>query len=111
MISLGTALGFTATALASAALSVSLLHAGPAGKPGPPGPRGAPGPAGAPGKPASATRERFGVCWEADYQTQNGVTWINSVIITPAQISNGVYECPQGETFTSVVPEKSLLGG
>lgn len=98
---------FTATAaimacvLAGSALGVSLTREGP---PGPPGPRG---PGGQSGKVAQA--DRLGVCWTAPPFTQyweNGSssTWVGAVSIDPPQVSNGVYVCPPGETFTSIVP-------
>lgn len=87
-----------AAMLAGAALAVSLLHAGPAGRAGTPGP---PGPA---GKAAAAVRLRYGVCWIANYQTSGGLTWVDSLSIDSAQVTDGVYQCPQGETFVSIVP-------
>lgn len=87
-----------AAMLAGAALAVSLLHAGPAGRSGAAGP---PGPA---GKAASATRARYGICWVENFQTNSDITWISSVSIDPAQLADGVYQCPQGETFVSIVP-------
>jgi hypothetical protein len=92
-----------AAVVAGAALAVSLLHLGPAG------PRGGPGPRGPAGKAASAGRERLGVCWSAPVFTQTWADgsasyWVSSVTIDPAQITDGVYQCPQGETFTSIMP-------
>lgn len=94
-----------ALALAVAALALSLTHAGPAGRAGPAGPRGATGPAGTAGRNADPARYRYGVCW-TDYTTTSGtVTWVTSVDIEPAQVVSGVYQCPQGETFVSIVPQ------
>jgi hypothetical protein len=85
--------------LAGAALAMSLLHAGPAG---PQGPAGAQGPSGRPG--TSAAQNRFGVCWQYFTQTSDNLTWVTSVTIDQAIYADGVYQCPQGETFVSIVP-------
>ena len=95
-----------AAILAGAALAVSVLHAGPRGLPGR---QGATGSQGQPGKAASATQERFGICWSEttftqDWSNGSSSTWVNGVSIDSAQIMSGVYQCPQGETFVSIVP-------
>lgn len=97
-----------ACALAGAALAVSLIHHGPAGPPGARGPRGSAGAQGNAGK--SAAESRLGVCWEASNFTQtwadgSSSNWVSSVTIDQPQLSNGVYVCPQGETFVSIVPQ------
>lgn len=88
--------------LAGAALAVSLMHSGPAGRTGPPGPTGPAGPQGNPGK--SAQQSRFGICWVQNIQDSGGVVYVSGMSIDPAQIVSGVYQCPQGETFVSIVP-------
>lgn len=88
-----------ACALAGASLAVAFTHSGPAG------PSGQRGPAGPPGKAPSVTRDRYGVCWDATYGgTGTGYNWVQTVTIDPPQISNGVYQCPQGETFVTIQP-------
>lgn len=91
-----------ACAISAAALAATLTHHGPAG---PPGPRGATGPAGAAGRNADPTRYRYGVCWTEYTSTSGTVSWVTSVDIEPAQIVSGVYQCPQGMTFVSIVPQ------
>lgn len=94
-----------AAMLAGAALAVSLLHAGPSGRHGSPGARGPAGPA---GKPASAQQQRLGICWNAPTNTGlSGAGFGNAVeyvTIDQAIYDHGVYTCPQGDTFVSIVP-------
>jgi hypothetical protein len=101
----GSVAGSAACVLAGAALAVSLMHAGPAG------PRGAAGPRGTAGQ--DAARARYGVCWS--YATQasadGSVSWVTSVSIDPAQLASGVYQCPMGETFVSIVPAPASAAG
>lgn len=107
-------------ALGGAALAVSLTHAGPVGPAGVAGRNGAVGPAGPPG-PAGATGQaaqtaRLGVCWNAPLFTQNWAdgtsdTWVSSVSLDAPQLTNGVYTCPQGEQFVSVVPQDAPSNG
>lgn len=88
-----------ACVLAGAALAVSLMHAGPSG---PRGLRGAPGP---PGRSVSVKQQHYGICWQSTSGGDGtGYYWVQSVSIDPPQISNGVYQCPQGETFVSIQP-------
>lgn len=99
-----------ALALSAAALAVSVTHSGPAGSQGPPGPRGSQGDAG-----RAASSARLGVCWSAPVYTQvwgdgSSSTWVSEVSITPAVLSDGVYACPGGEMFVSVVPQPSSSG-
>ncbi len=49
----------------------------------------------------------MGVCWNANYQTSSdgSTAWVSGISISPAQIQNGVYQCPSGETFVSIVPQ------
>lgn len=91
-----------AAVLAAVALAVSLTHHGPAGATGPAGPRGATGQAGQAGK--AATAARLGICWQAQQTNGNGAVWVQYVSIDPAQLSDGVYQCPSGEQFVSIVP-------
>ena len=102
MTSPGTILGAAACVLAGAALAFSLTHTGPRGPQGPTGPQGHTGKA--------AQASRFGVCWEAPAFTQDWAdgssdTWVSYVSIDQPQLQNGVYACPQGETFVSIVPQ------
>jgi hypothetical protein len=102
-----------AVALAAAALAVSVLHAGPAGPRGSQGPAGPQGQTGRQGDPGrTAQTSRFGVCWT--YSTQTGsdgvTTWVTSVDISAPQLVAGVYQCPQGETFVSIVPQPATGG-
>lgn len=85
---------------AGAALAVSLTHHGPAG---PRGPQGQQGPQGNAGK--AATTARFGVCWSDAYQNSSTVSWADAVSIDQPVLSDGVYTCPQGDSFVSVVPQ------
>ena len=97
-----------ALVVAAAALAVSLLHVGPAG------PRGSQGPAGRQGDPGkSAQTARFGICWSYSTQTSSDglTTWVTSVSVSPAQVTNGVYACPMGEQFVSIVPQATGTGG
>lgn len=89
-----------ACVLAGAALAVSLTHSGPRG---PEGPRGPQGQAGNPGKAAQVAR--LGICWSDAYQDSGGLSWIDSLSIDQPILSNGVYTCPQGDTFVSTVPQ------
>lgn len=91
-----------AAVLAAAALAISLTHAGPRGA------RGAPGPQGNAG--AAAQTARLGICWSDSIFTQtwadgSSSTWVNGVSLDQPQLSNGVYTCPPGETFVSIVPQ------
>lgn len=99
----------TAAALlvAVAALVVALTAHG---VPGPRGPAGHAGPAGATGK-AGATGQaaqtaRLGVCWSFSTQSSadGATTWVSSVSIDQPLLQNGVYVCPQGDQFVSIVP-------
>jgi hypothetical protein len=95
-----------ACVLAGAALAVSLTHAGPRGLAGP---HGQAGPAGKNGSTAqSAVTARLGTCWKAP-ATSNGagavrVTWVS---ISQPVLADGVCTCPDGSTFTSIVPAPS----
>lgn len=89
--------------LAGAALAVSLTHTGPRGR------AGFTGPQGPPGKEASAAKARYGVCWTSASFTQTfsdgtTATWISSVDVSSPQLVAGVYQCPSGEQFVSIVP-------
>ena len=84
--------------LAGAAFTVSLTHSGPRGVMGPQGIQGIPG------RVANVQQARYGICWTEAVQLSNGVTFVSSVDIEPPQISNGVYQCPQGETFVTIQP-------
>ncbi len=91
-----------AAILAAAAVAVALTHGGPAG---PRGPQGAPGNAG-----KAAQTARLGICWSDSVFTQtwadgSSSSWVNGVSLDQPQLSNGVYTCPQGETFVSIVPQ------
>lgn len=99
-VSFASVAALVACVLAGAALAVSLAHAGPRGPAGPQGP---------PGKAISVQQARYGVCWTYSMFTQNwsdgsSSTWVNGVNIEPPQISSGVYQCPQGETFVTIQP-------
>ncbi len=88
--------------LTGAALAVSLLHAGPTG------PRGFQGPAGPQGNAGKAAQTaRLGLCWSESLQDNGGVTWVNGVSIDQPVLQDGVYTCPQGDTFVSIVPQPS----
>ena len=86
--------------LSGAALAVSLLHVGPAG------PRGRQGPSGPQGNAGRAAQTaRLGLCWSESVQDNGGVAWVDSVSIDQPVLSSGVYTCPQGDTFVSIVPQ------
>lgn len=88
-----------ACALAGAALAVALTHSGPAGPVGPQGPAGRAG--------VSAAQSRFGICWQAPVNeslVSAGYSAVGYVSIDQAIYASGVYTCPQGETFVSIVP-------
>ncbi len=97
-----------ACVLAGAALAVALSHGGPRGPQGPAGPVGHAG--------VSAAQSRFGVCWNSQSFTQtwsdgSSSTWLNSVTIDQAVYDHGVYTCPQGDTFVSIVPGPAVTPG
>jgi hypothetical protein len=73
--------------LALAALTVSITHAEPV--------------------TSQAQTARLGFCWESDYQQvlSGGASFVENMNITPANLSDGVYACPDGEVFVSVVPQ------
>ena len=49
-----------------------------------------------------ASGARLGVCWSS---TQDSTTFdIQSIQLSSPVVSGGVYQCPSGETFVSVVP-------
>lgn len=49
-----------------------------------------------------ANGARLGVCWSS---TQDGNTFdVQSISLSSPVLSNGVYQCPSGENFVSVVP-------
>jgi hypothetical protein len=58
----------------------------------------------------NANLARLGICWSASYQSNNGISWIDSMTVDQAVSTNGVYTCPQGDTFVSVVPQPSTAG-
>lgn len=100
-----------AVLLSVTALAVSLTRAGLRG---PEGPAGPPGVAGNPGK--SAQTSRFGICWNApiftyDTGAGNSYNWVSSMSIDTPVLSDGVFTCPQGDTFTSIVPQPAPSGG
>ena len=107
-ITAGTVFGAVACMLAGAALAVSLTHTGPRGPQGAAGARGPQGRAGDPGK--SAQSARLGICWSEASQYNNGVSWIDAISIDQPVLSNGVYTCPQGDTFVSIVPQAASHG-
>lgn len=89
--------------LAGAALAVALTHSGPTGLAGPAGP------AGPPGRAVSVQQARYGVCWSyttftRTYTDGSSDTWVSTISVDPPQVSNGVYQCPQGETFVTIQP-------
>jgi len=94
-----------AAILAVAAMAVALTHAGPVG---PRGLQGAPGNAG-----SAAQTARLGICWSDTIFTQtwtdgSSSTWVSSVSLDQPVLSDGVYTCPQGDTFVSIMP--ALVG-
>lgn len=100
-----------AVVLSVAALAVAVTHQGPRGLDGPRGPQGT---AGNPGR--SAQTSRFGICWSApvftyDAGAGSSYNWVSSVSIDAPVLSNGVFTCPQGDTFTSIVPQPAPSGG
>jgi hypothetical protein len=102
-----------AAVLGAAALAVSFSHTGPAGPRGLPGQRGAQGPAGGAGQ--SAVTAHLGVCWESNLFTQtwtdgSSSTWLNNVNLSQPELVSGVYTCPQGEQFVSIVPQAPVAG-
>jgi|SRR5579859_738855 len=91
-----------ALGLAAFATVLSIFHGGP---PGQQGPRGPVGPQGNAGKAAQLAR--LGICWEATDSTSLQALSYDAIAymdIEPAIVSDGVYTCPQGMTFVSVVP-------
>jgi hypothetical protein len=93
--------------LSGAALAVSLTHPGPRGAQGPPGRQGDAG--------TAAQTARLGICWSDSIFTQtwadgSASTWVNGVSLDQPVLSNGVYTCPQGETFVSIVPQPTQAG-
>ena len=95
-----------ACVLAGAALAVSLTRSGPAGSAGPPGPAGPQGNAG-----KAAQTARLGLCWSESFQDSGTTTWVDGVSIDQPILSDGVYTCPQGDTFVSIVPQTSASNG
>lgn len=95
-----------ACVLSGAALAVSLTHAGPTGPRGPLGPVGPQGNAG-----KAAQTARLGLCWSESFQNSGSVTWVDGVSIDQPVLSDGVYTCPQGDTFVSIVPQPARSGG
>jgi hypothetical protein len=94
-----------AVGAAVAAITVSFLHTS---QRGPTGPQGRAGPQGSIGK--SAQLSRLGICWSAPASpslASDGVSGVGYVDIESAILDNGVYTCPQGDTFVSVVPQPS----
>ena len=94
--------------LSGAALAVSVTHSGPRGAQGPPGRQGDAG--------TAAQTGRFGVCWSAPEFTQtwtdgSSSTWVSGVSIDQPILSGGVYTCPQGDTFVSIVPQSAQANG
>lgn len=91
-----------AAVLAVAALVVALTHAGPRGATGAPGPQGNAG--------KTAQTARLGICWSDSVFTQtwadgSSSAWVNGVSLDQPELSHGVYTCPAGETFVSIVPQ------
>jgi hypothetical protein len=100
-----------ALVLAGAALAVSLTHHGPAGARGLQGIQGPPGKTGATGQQAQTAR--LGICWSTTTsQDSYSSSWyVDSVDVSSPQIVGGVYQCPQGDTFVTVVPQKPSASG
>jgi hypothetical protein len=87
-----------AAVLAGAALATALTSSGP---------RGVQGPAGKAGTTTqSAQTARLGICYGDTWgTTTDGTSYVTTVSIASPVLSDGVYQCPQGLTFTSVVPQ------
>lgn len=96
-----------ACAVAGAALGVALGHAGARGPQGPPGARGATGSVG-----KAAQVARLGICWNdtSTYSDIEQQVIINSLEIDPPVVQDGVYTCPNGDSFVSVVPNPATTG-
>lgn len=77
-----------AVIVSGAALSVSLLHAGPQGPVGPPGSAG-----------ASANVQSYGVCVSMEWRSTSYVSSVSSPVR-----SNGILSCPSGD-FVPVSPQ------
>lgn len=86
---------FLALLLSTAALTVSLLQAGPQGQPGERGPHGPQGPSGTPPK----ENQMLGLCVDMDYGSVGYISGVYSPVRT-----NGVVSCPVGD-FTPVKPQ------
>lgn len=92
--------------LAGAALTAALTHAGATG---PRGAQGQPGPAGKNSVISqTAQTARLGICYGDTWgTTTDGTSYVTTVSIASPVLSGGVFECPQGLTFASVVPQPS----
>lgn len=92
--------------------AASGLHPGPQGKQGQQGLTGAPGPQGVQGTqglqgPAgtAAQLSSLGVCFNTNYQYNNGTSWITSVnVSSPSRQADGTNYCPVGQ-YVPVVPQ------
>jgi hypothetical protein len=100
---LNTIASLVACILASAALMAALTHTGPRGITGPQGGQGVAGKTGDSGP--SAVSEHLGICWSSSTQSGYGLSWIDSVWIQSPQISNGVFQCANGETYVPIMPQ------
>jgi hypothetical protein len=52
----------------------------------------------------NATTARLGICYSYTTQSGGSETWVTYVSIFSPQVTSGVYQCPGGSTFVSVVP-------
>lgn len=86
---------FLALLCSTAALTVSLLNAGPQGEEGGRGPRGRQGPPGT----APKDNQMIGLCIEMEY---SGISYVTGVY-SPVR-ADGVVSCPIGD-FTPVKPQ------
>jgi hypothetical protein len=61
----------------------------------------------------SANLARLGICFNFQYtfDPYSGNSYVSSAEIDQAEVVNGVYVCPQGDTFVSVVPASQQSQG
>jgi ABC-type Na+ efflux pump permease subunit len=62
---------------------------------------------------SSANLAHLGICWDASYGTtsENDGPYAESVDVESPIVSNGVYSCPQGDTYVTIVPQVSKADG
>jgi hypothetical protein len=80
--------------------------AGAVGKQGPVGQTGPAGPAGSAGTASSVDTSTLGYCFNVNYTTQAGTSWVSSVTLASPTLQSGTQSCPTG-SFVPIAAQPS----